>query len=79
MEERADVDDAAEVAKICREAVEKRFGFAVPATAMSTKDFVSTVEHAPDWWGRGGAAGVTTRSSWCRPLGRRISSRRWDL
>jgi uncharacterized protein (DUF1697 family) len=50
----ANAADAQEVAKICRKAVEKCFGLTVPTIALSTKDFLSAIDHAPEWWGKGG-------------------------
>jgi uncharacterized protein (DUF1697 family) len=46
----AGVEEAADVVTLVRRGIEERFGFSVPVAVLSTADFVSAIDRAPDWW-----------------------------
>ena len=49
----SDEKDETKLVKMGEKAIEKQLGFPVSMLVMSAKNFISAIDHAPDWWADG--------------------------
>lgn len=50
----SDVDSTTELVGLCEDKIHQTFGFRVVCAVIRANDLVDAVDHAPDWWNKGG-------------------------